>query len=120
MKNLFTIALVVELLFGLGFIAIPGTLVGTFGVTLSDFGITLARLFGSAILGFAVLLWFGRQSSSPETHKAVLASMFTYWVISTIFALMGQLAGLMNVMGWGTVGLHFVLAIAFGYYLFKE
>jgi len=119
MKTLFTITLVVELLFGIGFIAIPSNLANTFDVTLGEFGITLGRLFGSALLGFAVLLWFGRQSSYPETHKAVLTSMFTYWVISTVLYLVAQLSGLMNAMGWTAVGLHLVLAIAFGYYLLK-
>lgn len=45
--------------------------------------------------------------------------MFTYWILSTIFALIEQLAGEMNVMGWGTVALHAGMAIAFGAFLFR-
>lgn len=87
-------------------------------MTLSDFGVTFARWFGSALLGFAVLLWFGRRSENAETRRAVLASMFTYWVVSTLFALLGQLAGVMNAMGWQVVLSHLILAVAFGVFLF--
>jgi hypothetical protein len=120
MKTLFTITLVVELIFGIGFMAVPETLANTFDVTLSDFGITLSRLFGSALLGFAVLLWFGRQSTQPDTHKAALACMFSYFLLSTVFYLIAQLSGLMNAMGWSAVGLHLILSIAFGYFLLKR
>jgi hypothetical protein len=78
MKTLFTITLVLELLLGIGFIAIHGTLADTFGVILGDFGIALGRLFGSALLGFAVLPWVGRKISTPEIHKALPSSMPTY------------------------------------------
>jgi hypothetical protein len=49
MKTLFTITLVVELIFAIGFIAIPGLMFGTFGVTPNEFATSLARLFGSAL-----------------------------------------------------------------------
>lgn len=120
MKTLFTITLIVELLFGVGFVVMPATLVNTFGVTLSDFGVVLARLFGSALLGFVVLLWYGRSTEERDTHRAVVATMFTYFAISTIFAFLAQIAELMNVMGWVTVGLHLILAIAFGWFLLRR
>ena len=100
--------------------AFAQTLANTFDVTLSDFGITLSRLFGSALFGFSVLLWFGRQSTQPDTHKATLACMFSYFLLSTVFYLIAQLSGLMNVMGWSAVGLHLILLIAFGYFLLKR
>ena len=120
MKTLFSITLIVELLFGVGFIAMPATLTGTFGVTLSDFGVALARFFGSALLGFVVLLWYGRSTEESGTHRAVVATMFTYFAISTIFMILAQTSGLMNVMGWATVGLHLILAIAFGWFLLRR
>lgn len=119
MKTLFTITLIVELIFGLGFIAFPATLVGTFGVELTDFGVALARFFGSALLAFVVLLWYGRSTEEPSTHRAIVATMFTYFAIVTVFNVIAQIGGLMNVMGWATVGLHLVLAIAFGWFLLK-
>ena len=77
MKTLFTITLIVELIFALGFIAAPGLMFNTFGVTPSPFATSLIRVFGSALLGFVVLLWYGRSSSSADLQKAILRSLFT-------------------------------------------
>lgn len=119
MKTLFTITIVVELIFALGFLIIPGVMFNTFGATPDAFATSLIRIFGSALLGFVVLLWYGRASESQEFHKAVLVSMFTYWLLSSIFMLMAQLSGLFNGMGWGAVFLHIGFAIAYGYSIFK-
>ena len=78
------------------------------------------RMFGSALLGFVVLLWYGRSSDNQQLHRAVLTSMFTYWVVSSILLLLAQLAGLFNAMGWGVVILHLVFTIAYGYSIFKK
>jgi hypothetical protein len=120
MKRLFTITLVVELIFAVGFIAVPGVMFGTFGVTPDAFSTALVRVFGSALLAFVVLLWYGRSSSSTDLHNAIYRSMFTYWLISSVLLLMAQLAGLFNAMGWGVVVLHIVFLIAYGGYAFKK
>lgn len=120
MKTLFTITLIVELIFALGFIAAPGLMFNTFGVTPSPFATSLIRVFGSALLGFVVLLWYGRSSSSADLQKAILRSLFTYWLLSSVFMLMAQLAGLFNAMGWGAVVLHVGFLIAYGIYAFKK
>ena len=120
MKTLFTITLVIELIFALGFLAVPGMMFNTFGVTPDAFAISLIRTFGSALLGFVVLLWYGRSSDNHELQRAVLASMFAYWLVSSVVMLLAQLAGLFNVMGWGVVVLHIGFAIAYGYSIFKK
>ena len=117
MRRLFTVALLAELPFGLGLTLPPMRLVDLLGMPVSAAAAPLLRAFGTALLGLAVLLWIGRQSDSAETHWAVLASLETYWVTSSLVFLLGQLSGFMNAMGWGVVGLQVSLAIAFGYYL---
>ncbi len=120
MKTLFTITLIVELIFALGFLAAPITMFNTFGVTPDAFATSLIRIFGSALLGFVVLLWYGRSSDNREVHKIVSVSMFTYWLFSSVFMLLAQLAGLFNAMGWGAALLHIGFAIAYSYSLFKK
>jgi hypothetical protein len=120
MITLFTVTLVVELIFALGFILAPGMLFGTFGVTPSPFASSLARLFGSALLGFVVLLWQGRSSANPELHRAVLFTMFTYWLVSSVLLVWAQLSGLFNIMGWGTVAMHIGFLIAYGVFILKK
>ena len=120
MGTMFTITFVVELIFALGFLFVPGTLFGTFGVEPSPFGIALARMFGSALLAFCTLLWYARSSESTDLQKAATRSMFLYWLVSSVLLIMSQLAGLFNAMGWGTVVLHLVFLVWYGAFAFKK
>ena len=120
MKTLFTITLIVELIFALGFLAAPGTMFNTFGVTPDDLGTSLIRTLGSSLLSFVVLLWFGRSSDNSEVHRAVLVSMLTYWLVSSVLMLTAPLSGLFNVMGWGVILMHFGFTIAYAYFIFKK
>jgi hypothetical protein len=120
MGTMFTVTFVVELIFALGFLFIPGTLFGTFGVDPSPFGIALSRLFGSALLAFCTLLWYARGSKSTDLRKATIRSLFLYWLVSTILMLMAQLAGIFNALGWGTVALHAGALIWYGTFAFKK
>jgi hypothetical protein len=117
MNTLFLVALIVEALFGIGFVLVPGPMLGPFGMTFNPIATAFARLFGAALLGYTILLWFARKSDKPESKKGVVYSLFTYYLVSTILLVITQLAGLMNALGWGVIGIHMVLLVWFGYFL---
>jgi len=117
MNALFLVYLIVEVIFGIGFLFVPGFMMGPMGVTLDETSTTFARMFGSLIISLPVLLFFARKSSSSEFKRGVVYCIFVYLLASTIILLMTQLKGLMNSMGWGIVILHFVFMLWFGYYL---
>jgi len=119
MKTLFLAYMIVEAIFGLGFLFAPGLLMGPMGVTLDVTSTTFARLLGTLILSIPVLLFFARKSSGTEFKRGVVYSIFIYLLLSTILLLITQLKGLMNNMGWGIVILHLSFMIWFGYYLIK-
>jgi hypothetical protein len=119
MNALFLVYLIVEVIFGIGFLFVPGLLMGPMGVTLDETSTTFARLFGSLIISIPVLLFFVRKSAITEFRRGVVYCIFTYLLLSTIILLITQLKGLMNSMGWGIVILHFVFMLWFGYYLIK-
>jgi len=119
MNILFLVALIVEAIFGIGFVLTPGALLGPMGVTLNEIATTFARLFGSAIISFPILLWFARKSDKAEFRKGVVKSLFVYYLVSTILLLITELRGQMNTMGWSVVILHVVLTVWFGYFLVK-
>ena len=120
MTTLFTATMIVELIFALGFMAAPGFLMGTFGVSLPPAGVALGRMFGAALLAFVTLAYYGRSTESAELQKAAVRSLFVYWLLSTVFALMAQLAGVFNVMGWSTILLHVGFLIWTGIYAFRK
>jgi hypothetical protein len=120
MNTMFLVALIAETIFGIGFTLVPGAMLAPFGVSLDQNAIPIARLFGSALLSFPVLLWLGRKSEAPEFRRGVLSSMVTYYLVSTVVLLITQLTGLMNAVGWSVIGLHLVLLAWFGYFFVKQ
>jgi hypothetical protein len=120
MNALFLVYLIVEVIFGIGFLFVPGSMMGPMGVTLDETSTTFARLFGSLIISIPVLLFFARKSASSEFKRGVVFCIFIYLLASTIILLITQLKGQMNPMGWGIVVLHFVFMLWFGYYLINQ
>lgn len=119
MNTLFLVYFIVEAIFGIGFLFIPGLMMDPMGVTLDETSTTFARLFGSLIISIPVLLFFARKSTSAEFKRGVIYSIFIYLLASTIILLITQIKGLMNAMGWSIVILHLVFMLWFGYYLIK-
>jgi hypothetical protein len=119
MNTLFLIYLIVEAIFGIGFLFVPDLVMGPLGVTLDEASITLARMFGSLLIGIPVLIFLARRSSITEFRRGAMYFAFTYLLASTVVLLITQINGLMNAMGWGIVILHLVFMLWFGYYLLK-
>ena len=120
MNTLFLVYLIVEAIFGIGFLFVPGLMMDPMGVTLDETSTTFARLFGSLIISIPVLLFFARKSASIEFKRGVVYCIFIYLLGSTIILLITQIKGLMNAMGWSIVFLHLVFLLWSGYYLIKQ
>ena len=118
--TLFTINAVVTVVFGLAFVLVAGTLLSLYGITLSPGGLIVARLFGAALLGYAVLTWFARNAEESEARQAVVLALFIGDVVGFIVALLGQLSGAVNALGWSTVAIYLLLALGFGYFQFMK
>ncbi len=119
MNALFTVTMIVELILP-RFYGRSATLFGTFGVTPDAFGISLARMFGSALLAFVVLVYYARSSESVDLQKATIRSLFIYWLVSSVFLIMAQLGGIFNSMGWSTIVLHLGFLIWYGVFAFRK
>ncbi len=120
MNALFLVYLIVEAIFGIGFLFIPDLMMGPLGVTLDETSTTFARLLATLIISIPVLLFFVRKSTSTEFRRGVIYCIFSYLLLSTILLLITQLKGLMNPLGWSIVILHFVFMLWFGYYLINQ
>ena len=120
LSTLFIINTVVAGVFGLAFVLMPDTAMSFYGATLSPAGVLVARLFGAALLGYAVLSWFTRNAEDSEARKASLLGMFVGDAVGFIVALLGQLAGVVNAFGWSTVAIYLLLALGFGYFYFMK
>jgi hypothetical protein len=119
-KNITTVACVISIIFGLGFILMPAQLTSFYNVTLNAGGIFIGQLFGAALLGYGVLNWFGRDFSAEQAQQAVTNTNLAGDVLGFIFSLIAQLNGNtgVNALGWSTVLIYLLMALAFAYLRF--
>ena len=115
-----TISAVVAVVFGLAFVLVTGPLLSVYGITLDKAGTLVAQLFGASLLGFAVLNWFARGVTDREARQAILLANLASDTVGFVMALIGQLAGVANALGWSTVALYLLLALGFAYFQFMK
>jgi hypothetical protein len=116
MKTLFLVYLIVEAIFGIGFLIFPSFLMDPMGVTLDETSTSFARMFGSLLISIPVLIFFARKSTNSEFRKGVVYCVCVYLFASTIILLITEIKGLMNALGWSIVLLHLIFFLWFGYY----
>ena len=116
LSTMFIIYAIISAIFGLAFVFVPEASLALYGITLSPGGIPIARLFGAALLEFALLSWFARNAGDSEARKAIILALFIGEVIGFIVVLYGQLSGVVNALGWSTVAIYLLLALGFGYF----
>ena len=119
-RNFLTIASIIALIFGMGFILLPGQLVSFYNVQLTGAGILIAQLHGGTLFSFGLLNWFARSFSDEAVQQAILTANLVGDALGFIFSLIGQLGGVpeINALGWSTVLLYLILTSGFVYLRF--
>ena len=78
----------------------------------------MGRLFGSALIGFALLTWMARNATDSDARRAIVLALFISECIGFIVTLIGQINNVVNVLGWSSVAIYLLLALGFGYFQF--
>jgi len=112
------IAAIVAALFGLGFVFVPEQLMSYYGAAPAAPASYMAQLFGAALLGFAVILWLCKDAEDSPMRQAILLGLFVAEGVGFVIALINQLGGGINALGWSTVVIYLLLALGFGYFRF--
>ena len=118
LSYLMTVSAVVAVIFGIAFVLASGSLMPLYGATLNPAGTIIAQLFGAALIGFAVVNWFARNAKEGEALRAIVLANLVSDTIGFIVALLGQLSGVVNALGWSTVVIYLLLALGFAYIQF--
>ncbi len=120
LANLFVVNAVIAGLFGLGFVLAPAKVLAQYGLAVdAGFGL-VAQLFGSALIGYAILTWLVRKAADSDTRRSIVLALFISDGVAFVLALMAQLKGLVNPLGWSTVAIYLLLAIGFAYFHFAK
>jgi hypothetical protein len=111
---------IVAVLFGLGFVLVPEPLLASYGVELSEAGLFVARLLGTAFIAFALISWLIKDSPGSSELRAVILAFFVSDLIGFVLSLIFQLQGVANALGWSTVLIYLLLGVGFGYFYLSK
>jgi len=118
--NLFAVNAVIAGLFGLSFVFAPARVLAQYGLTVdAGFGL-VAQLFGAALIGYAILTWQVRKTADSDARRAIVLALFISDGVAFVLALMAQLKGVVNSLGWSTVTIYLLLALGFAYFHFAK
>jgi len=119
LSSFLIIKAIVCLVFGIGFVLIPAKLMSTYGATLETAGEYMSRLFGAVFIGIAFICWLCR-GTNWNALKGITLSLLLADTIGFIVALIYQLSGFMNALGWINVALWLIFALGLGYFRFLK
>jgi hypothetical protein len=120
LNTLMVINTVISAVFGIAFVLVPAQVLQLYGITADAPFKMVGQLFGAALIGFAVLTWSARSAADSVARRAIVLALFVGDGIGFIVALVGQLAGVVNALGWSTVIIYLLLAVGFGYIQFTQ
>lgn len=118
LKVLFLIHALVGLLFGLGFLVIPATLVGWFNMPLTEE--PYLRLIGAAILGYSATSLVAYQAHYWSEVKIAVQGEFVWTGLAATLSLWFVLDSIWPAAGWLIFSLMALFFIAFGYFYWRE
>src|SRR3990172_1180494 len=119
-RNLLVVNAVVALLYGIGLVLLPSTVLSLYGVTPGPAVNLASQLFGVELLHVGLICWFARNVSDSPAQRAIILASLIGQVFGLIVALMGTLSGVFNVVGWSAVAIYLLLGLGYAYLQFMK
>ena len=104
---------VLALVFGLSFLLVPAMVLPVYGAPTDPATVLMSRFFGVALLQLGLLLYFLKDVRDAGTIRALCLAGVAGSVAGLAVALMGVMAGVVNAMGWSTVGIYGLLLLGY-------
>ena len=119
LSSFLVVKAIISLAFGIGFAVIPAAVWSIYGVTLDSTGVFMTRFVAALLIGVGLICWFTRNADW-NALKGIILSLCIADTIGFIVALVGQLSGNMNTLGWIVVAIWLLLALGLGYFRFLK
>jgi hypothetical protein len=113
LNTLLLVAGLLALVFGLGFLLVPGALLPVYGIDPAPATMLMSRFFGAALVNLGLAVYLLREVREPSTQRGLVLAGVGGSVAGPAVAVMGQLGGLVNVMGWSTVAIYGLLLLGY-------
>jgi len=115
-RTYFAIFAILSLLFGIGFVLAPGSVLANYGITTTPAVAVMSRLFGGTLFALAIIQWMARDLDA-STIRAVIIGLGVADAINCIVAIAATTAGTINALGWSTVLIYLVGTLGAGYFV---
>ena len=121
-RIMFALNSVVALLFGLGFLFFPTRALGLFGTETFVSTVLISRLFGTAMLGLGLVLWFAKDARDASVQKGMGIALLVSAITGLIVTLLGTFAShaVIRTNGWAVVAIYLVFGLGYAYLLFLK
>ena len=111
---------VVSTVFGLAFVFTPGLILPIYGVEPDAALRLIGQLFGAVLISLDLLAWLVRNLRDSETQHVVILALLVGEALGFILALIGQLNGVLNALGWSVVVVYLFFALGLVYLQFSK
>jgi len=115
-KLYLTIAAVLAILYGIGFVLIPAKMGELYGVQPEPHAILNVQYFGSALLAWGVILWFARDLDWAAVRGVLIGSVVGD-AVGGLLSVWAIVEGLVNAFGWTSVVIYVLLLLGGLYFL---
>jgi hypothetical protein len=113
LNTLLLVGGILALVFGLGFLIAPGALLPLYGIPAAPPTGLMARFFGAALVQLGAALYLVRQVEEPGTRRGLVVAGVVGSLAGLAVAVLGQLSGVVNAIGWSTVVIYGGLLLAY-------
>jgi len=118
LRTLFILDAIISLLFALGFLLGPATMLKFFGLTGGKTEVLLVQVVGAALVGFGALAWIGKDAEDLSAMQGVTVSLLIFNAIGFVVTLLAMLSQVTRAGSAWLLVLMFLLAAA-GYAYFQ-
>ena len=117
---LFWVHGIAAVMFGLGFLLVPGVMTDMMNVPTDSMGLIGWQFFGLMILTIGGIVWGSRNKLVREVKFPIMLMVFLVLVAMTVLhAVLALFGGLeLNLSMWSVIVFHVVMAVWYGYFLF--
>ena len=119
-RIMFSINSFIAVLLGLGFLVVPGSILDLFGV--DEYAATrlISQLFGTALLGLGLLLWFAKDVTEANLQKGMAIALLVGAETGLVITALGTFSGILRENWWIAMVLYAILGVAYGYLVFQR
>lgn len=117
LNTLLLVAGLLALAFGLGFLLVPATVLPVYGIQPDPATALMSRFFGAALVHLGAALYLVRGVREVGIQRGLVLAGVVGSAAGLAVALMGQLGGVVNVMGWSTVAIYGLLLLGYASHL---